>query len=238
MFTKLLQTFSPPDLIALAMFAGAWAAYAFALERSPKGKTSLNARMDQIRGAWMEQMLRRDMRMVDMQIMAALQNGTAFFASTTLLTIGGALTVLRATDEFLSMIAALPVGIEPSRALWEIKTIGLIIILVYSFFKFAWSYRLFNYVSILMGATPPSRESDTPEARDHIVRTIGVFRSAGRHFNRGQRGFFFALGFLGWYVGAYALMAATIAVVVVMWRRQFASDGWRAMQSLPPAPDS
>jgi hypothetical protein len=34
-------------------------------------------------------MLDREARMVDMQIMASLQNGTAFFASTSLIAIGG-----------------------------------------------------------------------------------------------------------------------------------------------------
>ncbi|MCX7309692.1 MAG: DUF599 family protein, partial [Afipia sp.] len=53
--------------------------------------------------------------------------------------------------------------------------------------------------------------------------------SAGRHFNRGQRAFFFALGYLGWFISPWILFATTTAIVVVMWRRQFASDAWRAM---------
>ena len=53
--------------------------------------------------------------------MAALQNGTAFFASTSLFAIGGALTMLRSTDDVLNVVATLPVGIETSRMLWEIK---------------------------------------------------------------------------------------------------------------------
>lgn len=225
----IIQLFSVADLIALALFAGAWLAYAYAVERTAFGRTSLNARMNEVRAHWMRRMVRREMRMVDTQISASLQNGTAFFATTTLFAIGGALTVLRATDEFLTMMSALPLISVPTRAQWEMKTLGLIVILVYSFFKFAWSYRLFNYVAILIGATPPPEEAQSAEGEAHVVRTIRVFQSAGRHFNRGQRSFFFALGFLGWYVGPYVFMAATIAVVIVMWRRQFASDAWRAM---------
>jgi len=234
MLSGILTSFSRADIVALALFVGAWAAYATLLEYSRFARHSLNARMNAVRGQWMHRMLARDMRMVDTQIAAALQNGTAFFASTTLLTIGGALTVLRATDEFLAMMSALPLIDVPTRAQWEMKTLGLIVILVYSFFKFAWSYRLFNYVAILIGAAPPSAQAQSPEAQAHITRTIDLFQSAGRHFNRGQRSFFFALGFLGWYIGPYVFMAATIAVVIVMWRRQFASDGWRAMRDLTP----
>jgi len=44
----------------------------------------------------------------------------------------------------------------------------------------------------------PAERRDTPEAEAHVVRTARLFESAGRHFNRSQRAFFFALGFLGW----------------------------------------
>jgi uncharacterized membrane protein len=221
--------FSILDLIAIVGFVGAWIAYAVLVERMPHGRAGLNSRMNGYREIWMRRMLAREMRMVDMQIMAALQNGTAFFASTTLLAIGGTLTLLRSAGEITSVVTDLPFGIVTSRALWEAKTIGLTIVFVYAFFKFAWSYRLYNYVAILLGAMPFASEKDTPAAEAHVLRTTHLFTSAGRHFNRGQRAFFFALGYLGWFVGPIVLMATTIAVVVVMWRRQFASDSLRAV---------
>jgi uncharacterized membrane protein len=221
--------FSILDAVALGWFVVVWSAYAITLEWTPHGKDSLNARMHPYREIWMRQMLARDMRMVDMQIMAALQNGTAFFASTSLIAIGGSLTFLRSPDEVLTIMASLPFGIRTTRVEWEIKTIGLAVIFVYAFFKFAWSYRLFNYVAIMLGATPPAEEKDTPEAQQHAVRTAKLFETAGLHFNRGQRAFFFALGYLGWFMSPLVFMATTAAVVVVMWRRQFASDSRRAM---------
>ena len=72
---------------------------------------------------WVRRILDREARMVDMQIMASLQNGTAFFASTTLLAIGGGLTLLRSTEEAMSVLATLPLGIRSSPALWEIKCV-------------------------------------------------------------------------------------------------------------------
>ncbi len=173
--------------------------------------------------------------MVDMQIMAALQNGTAFFASTTLLAIGGALTLMRSTGEVLSVVATLPFGIVTTPAQWEAKTIGLIVIFIYAFFKFAWSYRLFNYVAIMLGAMPFASERHTPEAECHVLRTTKLFESAGQNFNRGQRAFFFALGYLGWFAGPWELFASTTAVVIVMWRRQFASAAQRALMLTSPA---
>jgi uncharacterized membrane protein len=58
-----------------------------------------------------------------------------------------------------------------------------------------------------------------------------LFEAAGRHFNRGQRAFFFALGYLGWFVSSWVLFLTTAAVVIVIWRRKFASSAWRAMES-------
>jgi uncharacterized membrane protein len=223
--------FTALDLIALAWFVAAWAGYAVMLEYVPREKEGLNARMDRYREVWMRRMLARDMRMVDMQIMAALQNGTAFFASTSLIAIGGTLSLLRSTEEILQVMATLPLGIQMTRTAWELKTIGLAVIFVYAFFKFGWSYRLFNYVAILLGATPPVAEKDTPEAEAHVQRTARLFGAAGRHFNHGQRAFFFALGYLGWFVSPIVLMISTAAVVFVMWWRQFGSDARRAMDA-------
>ncbi|MGZ3411577.1 MAG: DUF599 domain-containing protein [Xanthobacteraceae bacterium] len=224
-----MSILSIADLVAVLCFAGAWTIYALTVERTRHGEASLNATMNRFREIWVRRMIERDMRMTDMQIMAALQNGTAFFASTSLLAVGGALTLLRSPDDFLTVVSNLPLGVRVARELWEVKIIGLIVIFVYAFFKFAWSYRLFNYVSILFGAMPPSAEKDKPESEAHILRTARLFESAGMHFNRGQRAFFFALGYLGWFVGPIALIISTVAVVVVMWRRQFASEARRAM---------
>ena len=228
-----MPLFSPIDLVALAWFIGAWAIYSAILSLTEKRRQGLNSEMNRFRDVWMFQMLGREMRMVDAQIVAALQNGTAFFASTSLIAIGGALTLLRSTDEIIQVVAALPFGITTTPVQWEAKTMGLAIIFVYAFFKFGWSYRLYNYVAILVGATPPAHEQDTPEAKAHAHRVGRLCEVAGLHFNRGQRAFFFALAYLGWFVSGYVLIISTVAVMLVMWRRQFASDALAAVEERP-----
>ena len=226
-----MPLFSTLDLVALAWFLLAWAAYSITLSLTEQRRRGLNSEMHGFRDVWMQQMLGRELRMVDAQIVAALQNGTAFFASTSLIAIGGALTLLRSSDAILEVIASLPFGIRMTPVQWEAKTIGLAVIFVYAFFKFAWSYRLYNYVAILVGATPPAKEKDTPQAKAHAERVGGLCEVAGRHFNRGQRAFFFALGYLGWFISPWLLMVSSVAVAVVLWRRQFASDSRRAVLS-------
>lgn len=217
------------DILAIGFFILEWTVYAITLEHTAYGRDSLSARMNVYREVWVRRMLDREARMVDMQIMGALQNGTAFFASTSLIAVGGGLALLRATNEALAVFRALPIDLTPSPALWEIKCVGLILIFVYAFFKFAWSYRLFNYVAIMFGATPLAAEKDSPEAATHVMRTARLFTSAGRHFNRGQRAFFFALAYLGWFISPWVFMITTAAAAFVMWGRQFISDSRRAL---------
>jgi uncharacterized membrane protein len=226
-----MPLFSTLDLVALPWFLAAWAIYSVTLALTEKRRRGLNSEMHLYRDVWMKQMLAREMRMVDAQIVAALQNGTAFFASTSLIAIGGALTLMRSTEEILQVVAMLPFGITMTPVQWEAKTVGLAVIFVYAFFKFAWSYRLYNYVAILVGATPPAKDKDTPEAQAHAERVGGLCEVAGQHFNRGQRAFFFALAYLGWFISPWLLMFTSVAVAVVLWRRQFASDSRHAVVS-------
>nr|WP_152714583.1 DUF599 family protein [Microvirga tunisiensis] len=221
--------FTNLDYVALAFFIIAWFGYHAAVELSPAGQKSLNKLMNQYRYRWMEQMVVRENRIVDTTIMASLMNGTAFFASTSLIAIGGVLALLQSTDSVLPVFADLPFGEPPTRLAWDVKVVGLAVIFVYAFFKFAWSYRLFNYMAILVGAVPVLKESSREEALA-VARQAGAMNAvAGKHFNRGQRAFFFSLAYLGWFVSAYLFIGATAAVLLVMWRRQFLSDAHDAV---------
>jgi uncharacterized membrane protein len=213
----------------LAFFLLSWLGYHFAVEVSGARRRSLNVRMNEHRRGWMEQMLGRENRIVDANIMTSLQNGTAFFASTSLIAVGGVLTLLQATDHVLTAFADLPFGLTMTRLAWELKVIGLAVIFVYAFFKFAWSYRIFNYAAILLGAVPERVDSNEGEAMAAARRAAAMNVVAGRHFNRGQRAFLFALAYLGWFVSPYIFMGATAMCLLVMWRRQFASDAIAAL---------
>lgn len=226
-----MLTFSLPDALAFALFVAAWLGYSVAIEKTARGRKSLNALMHSYREQWIEQLIGREVRIVDSQVAAALQSGTAFFASTSLIAIGGALSMLRAGDQILQVMGLLPFSVPNTPQMWEAKIIGLAVIMVYAFFKFAWSYRLFNYLAIMIGAAPPPAERHSPAARSFIYRAARLCEEAGLHFNRGQRAFFFALGYLGWFLGPFVFALSTIAVLIVMWRRQFASPSRRAFDT-------
>jgi uncharacterized membrane protein len=217
------------DLIAIAFFAAAWIGYLLAVEIGPHAKRSLNTLMNERRERWIMESVKRENRIIDTQVMNGLQNGTAFFASTSLIAIGGSLTLLQSADRVVQIFADLPFATTTTRAAWEIKVIGLAVIFAYAFFKFGWSYRLFNYCAILIGAIPPHTEADKPETIAAAREAVRMNIVAGLHFNRGQRAFFFALAYLGWFISPWLFLIATAAVLTVMWRRQFASDSAAAV---------
>ena len=219
--------------MTLIFFGVAWFGYEFVVDYTAVRRRSLNVIIDEERHHWMQEMALVDNRIMDSNLHASLQNGTAFFASTSLLAIGGALALLRATDDVLSLLAEMPFGLATSRVAWEIKVSGLVIIFVYAFFKFAWSYRLFNYTAVLIGAVPRpgSRRGRDPQAAAERAASMSVV--AAHHFNRGQRAFFFALAYLGWFVSGYVLIVSTAAVMLVMWRRQFSSNALGAIAQRP-----
>ncbi|MFT0861051.1 DUF599 domain-containing protein [Ancylobacter sp. G4_0304] len=228
-----MMGFSFLDAIAFAAFIAAWIAYHYLMEGDWSERRTLNRRMDAYRIEWMQRMLSRENRIVDAQIVAALQNGTAFFASTSLLAIGAALAILQSTDAVMKLFADLPF-VSPHRTSWELKTLGITLIFANAFFKFGWAYRLFNYTTILLGSTPPPSEAHTPQAKAHVLKAARMATLAGRHFNRGQRSFFFAIGYLGWYINAWAFMAATLAIFIVMTNRQFGPDSHWVLDDQEP----
>jgi uncharacterized membrane protein len=221
------------DLFACAWFLGLWILHGALAEFLPTRRHSLSWAMDRQREAWIAQMAARDLRMIDTAIMQGLQNGTAFFASTSLLAIGGGFALLNASDRVVEVVGDLGLLPTTARSVYEVKVIGLIGLYAYAFFKFGWAYRLFNYASVLIGAVPMRGTADDATMDEAVRKAAGMTVVAGRHFNRGLRAFFISIGYLGWFVGPLPLIATATLVFLVLLRRQFRSDSRAALLGIP-----
>jgi uncharacterized membrane protein len=219
------------DAAALGLFVLAWVLFTQAAEGRLVSRATLTSAMNRQRELWMRTMARRELRMIDTGIMNGLQQGTAFFASSSLLALGGCFALLNSADTVMAILDDLPVASATQRQLFEIKVFGLIAILAYAFFKFGWSYRLFNYCSILVGAVPVHKDAEhDPEGLEKaIMRAARMNVLAGRHFNAGLRAVFFSIGYLGWFVGWPVFMVSTVFVLFVLIRRQFFSRARAAL---------
>jgi uncharacterized membrane protein len=219
------------DYAALALFIVAWLVHGMASDGKIVGRVSLTNAMNAQREAWMRTMAKRELRMIDTSIMVGLQQGTAFFASSSLIAVGGCFALLGASDHVLNVMSELSLSETPLRSVFEIKVLGLITILAFAFFKFGWSYRLFNYCSILIGAVPMVKEGAAHgwELEVALGRAIKMNILAGRHFNSGLRAVFFSIGYLGWFIDPRVFVLTTILLFAVLLRRQFFSAARQAV---------
>lgn len=220
------------DYFALLLFIVLWTGYTYVTTATrPFSRMSLNQAMAERRRQWIYNSLKRDLKMIDTQIMAGLQNGTAFFASTSILAIGGCFALLGATDQVESVFRDLPFVHYAGRTAFEMKVMGLTCLFGYAFFKFGWSYRLFNYCTILFGAIPMMHDANgdmgaAHRAADAVIRMNII---AAKNFNDGLRTIFLSIGYLGWFVSPYVFIFSTVVIIVALLRRQFFSEARRAI---------
>lgn len=209
------------------------AGFSWLVDHSPLSHRTLSRRMDVHRKEWMQHMARRSVRIMDSQIIAGLQNGIAFFASTALLGIGAAFTLITALDPVMSAVADVPFLDTTSRIQWEVMSLGLLVIYAYAFFKFGWAYRLVNYSAMLLGATPDiPRDNDvTTDALRSAYRAGAMNVVAGRQFNRGLRALFLSIGYLAWIAGPLAQIGMTLLVASLLLSRQFFSPALAALEA-------
>lgn len=211
------------DIVAPIWFLVAWIGYAWAADHPRRGRSTLMARMHQYRQRWMERMLVRDNRIVDTQIVSLLVQNISFFASSTILIVGGLVAILGAREQAMAVLAEFPLVAQTEQALWDLKVLLLIVVFVYAFFKFTWSLRQFNYVAILIGAAPPPVERPDAAALAYAERTARVATRAAEHFNKAMRGYYFGLAALSWFIQPWLFAALTAWVILIVWRREFRS---------------
>lgn len=210
------------DIIALCWFIMCWVIYTFIAEYSNHaiGENSLNRVMYHYRLEWMEQMILSADRISDARIMSNLMQSVTFFASTSIFIIAGIISVMAAGDKASHIISALTLG-AGSKFL-EAKSMLLITIFGYSFFKYTWALRQYNYASVILAAAP--RFHDNPQkSKIYAERAAKILSNAARHFNIGMRGYYFGLAALSWYANTILFMVLSVWVVVVLYRREFYS---------------
>ncbi len=211
------------DYLALAWFLTAWLGFTLYADHSRWSARNVATVMNRIRRRWLREMFHRELRMVDMQIQQIAQHGIAFFASTSILVLGGLIAGLGATDAAATLLADLPFAAPTTATVWEVKILLMIAIFVYAFFKFARAFRLTTYFVILIGATPPLSGGGGEAQATYIERIARVGDYTAEHIAYGLRAYFFALAGLGWLIHPILFMFTTTWVLAILYRREFRS---------------
>lgn len=210
----------PADLAALAVALGAWALTGLLIEHPPAAQPSVHRIMQEYRRDWMRAFVTRQPRIFDATLIDSLRQGTAFFASASMIAIGGGVALIGNTAAITRLASELP--LQPTGIDLQLKLLLPLVFLANALLKFVWSHRLFGYCAVLMAAVP--NDPKDPSALPRALQAAEINITAARSFNRGLRSIYFALAALAWLLGPWALLAATIATTAVLLRREFWSQ--------------
>ncbi len=215
-----ISLFTTLDFVALGIMLIGWLLIGWRIEHPNSKKLSTSQIMAIFRRKWMIQMITREPRIFDAQILSGLRQGTAFFASTSVLALGGVLAVM-GNAERLSGVANDLILMDDPTFVWEAKLGIIALFLTNAFLKFAWSNRLFGYAAVLMAAVP--NDACDPECIPCANKASEINVLAAQSFNRGLRSIYFALTVTAWIAGSVAMLLATFFTLAVIWRREFGS---------------
>ncbi len=216
------------DWVALVVFLVAWLGYDPLLGLMSRRSGTLNADMLTVRHSWMAAMTNRQMRLVDAQLMGHTISSASFFASTNLLLIAAVAGVLFGGDVALRNIAALGAEVTTIKVM-EAKLALILLCLARGLLDFIWALRQLNYTVALIGAAPEVHEE--ADRASYGVAVGKVLNPALSSFNRGERGYYFALAAAVWMFGsAWVLLAVILVTSLLLWR-QSASPSARAVRA-------
>lgn len=220
------------DLVALLWFFVLWAGYTIFAERRVGTRPSLVVAMRRFRREWFSYMLTRENRIGDIAALNSLFTNATFFASTSILVLGGLVALLGTTQTAMDVVSDLPFTRKESELVWRIKIILLILVFVYAFFKFTWCQRQFNFCSILVGAAPPpTNEPEQHAAYIDMITNVASF--SAENLNDGLRAYYFSMAALTWFLHPWLFLAATALVVYILYQREFHSRTLYALTGRP-----
>lgn len=227
-----LPHLSAVDWISVVIFFACWAGYAWFSEHSRWGAAGLIRTSQRYRLQWAFQMLERDVRVTDSTLIGNLMTSVSFYANTTIYIIAGLVAALGASDKLINITEDLPFGGAGNRELLEIKLMLVLASFVFAYFKFTWSLRQFNLLSILVGAAPFGKQGE-PGIDIYAHRVAGANNLAGDDFNRGIRAYYFGIAASVWLLNPAALGAAALLVLVVLYRRDYRSPALHILHDKP-----
>src|SRR5260221_1000190 len=183
------------NIAALALYFFIWAGYEILFDSGFSLPETLNAKRVLVRNAWAARMLTRDTSLVDSILVGHTIHTATFMASTTVLILAGLLGVLGSSDRIYSAVSSISMIIATDQRLFEWKIGLVIVIFVYTFFRFTWAIRQFNYFCAIIGSAPLGRADETHR---HATAMAVVLGHAVASVNAGFRGYYFTFPAVGW----------------------------------------
>ncbi len=214
------------DWAAVVAFFAGWVGYAWFARQRALTHPSILVSTNRIRRAWMLQATYREVRVFDGGVIQNLSTSPSFFASTTILIIGGLLAVLGTTEKASGLVREIPFAALTSALVFDLKVVLLLVVFVYAFFRFTWSMRQYTFGALLLASAPEAlvfeQQGLSREAfADRAGRVVGL---AAETFNDGLRAYYLSFAAVGWFFSPLVFMLATAGVITILYQREFHSD--------------
>lgn len=209
----------PLDLAALGFALVLWLGIGWVIEHPPAKRVSVSKLMERYRHDWMAEFVTRQPRIFDATMIDSLRQGTAFFASASMIAIGGGIALMGNPTMLGALARDLTLPTETVGL--QLRVALVVAFLANALLKFIWAHRLFGYCSIMMAAVP--NDPGHPEATLRATQAADINITAAKSFNRGLRSIYFALGSIGWLLGPWGLVTGALLIAGVLIRRDFMS---------------
>jgi len=204
----------PYDFICLALSLAAVIAYQGYLtwrnRRNPASSALYG--MNAARAAWVEGVMRDGRDILAVQTLRNSTMASSFMASTAILLIIGVLTLSAQGDRLSGTWNVLNVLGQDTTDIWLFKLLVLLFDLLFAFFSFCLSIRLYHHIGYQINTPPELRREVTQPA--HVGAELN---RAAIYYRLGMRAYYFTVPLLLWLFGPLWLLGATVLLVYFLY---------------------
>ncbi|MBK9442050.1 MAG: DUF599 domain-containing protein [Comamonadaceae bacterium] len=202
------------DLICFALSAATLLMYQLYLKRRTRLDPASSAQdiMLMAREAWVHSVM-QDRR--DILAVQTLRNSTmaaSFMASTAILLIIGVLTLSAQGDKLSGTWHVLNFLGHVSAEMWLLKLLMMLFDLLFAFFSFSMSVRLFHHIGYLINV--PLTQGLEQTQPKHVVAQMN---RAGIFYRIGMRSYYYTVPLLFWLFGPLLLLGSTALLVFFLY---------------------
>lgn len=210
------------DLLSFVLSAAAIFFYQLYLRWRTRRDPASSAQdvMLAVREAWVESVMRERRDILAVQTLRNSTMAASFMASTAILLIIGVLTLSAQGDKLSGTWHSLNFLGHISAEMWLFKLMMLLLDLLFAFFAFSMSVRLFHHIGYSINV-PLDRQIERTQPR-HVVAQMN---RAGIFYHIGMRAYYFNVPLLFWLFGPLFLMGTTALLIFLLYHLDRAPRG-------------
>jgi len=202
------------DLLCFALSAAALLVYQLYLKRRTRLDPASSAQdiMLMAREAWVYSVMQERRDILAVQTLRNSTMAASFMASTAILLIIGVLTLSAQGDKLSGTWHVLNFLGHVSAEMWLLKLLMMLFDLLFAFFSFSMSVRLFHHIGYLINV-PLTKGLEQSQPK-HVVAQMN---RAGIFYRIGMRSYYYTVPLLFWLFGPLFLLGSTVLLVFFLY---------------------